>query len=887
MRKFRTVTAILVVLALVMAFLTPCVLADETDGTEETGDVSEDVSAEESEDAGDSQAEEPSEESFEESSEEPSEESSEEVSEAEKEKYAVTIKEISGGKYSISDNYVGESHDKLSGVSSYTFFEGDEVTVVFTPNSGKTLKSVKLGSEELTFSGNTVSFTVTGDVTVNYEFAAASAYHVTLTTHFLCESSGFSFFLNGESLAGTMLGKYFKLYSGESAVFSVANDTYPDFMIRQAEIRENGNVTPCEINGKEVVIPPISDNAVFFIELSDPFFSVKLVQTEHGTVSCSNTTCDENENVTFTFTPDEGYRAKYIVINNNAIPVTGNSYVAVAISDMTVSVVFGEDDNEMLVSLELEKDEEGVSHGSAAFEGTTGESISVIQGDVVTVVFSADTGYELDSAKVNGISYPVDAEGKLKVAITRDTVISVSFKVLQPRITAVVTNAGGGSITAVGKTITMNYVYVNYGESITFKFAPDMNYSISFVKVDMNTVYNASDGGSPMTSYTFDNVTENHTIAVSFAREGQLLTEFTITSTAAEHGTVTPLGEQKVVQGESISYKVTPDEGYEVDYVTVDGKDVSLRNGVYTFDSVSADHIISAYFKEKSKTDSTLVTVDDIDWTSSVIAVDLTKKTELESKVIEKLCTECVGRTAVFRTNTYEVSFVVPANLSADQLRLDLASARDAECANYLTVSTIIQSKAQYSSSVFAMINLNKFFPSGAVAKVLLGSEFAGKKLSYLTYEAGELVPSTSSAIVCGSDGWAEVTLKKFKDLVFIADKDEAVSFKVTILDPANGTVEPSGTFTVNNGEKVQFTVKPDDGYTISKILVNGEPVTISGTKYSITPVEDTEIDVRFALVKEEEGSSKAGLIICIVIIVVALIGGAVLFVTKWKQTKY
>ncbi len=64
---------------------------------------------------------------------------------------------------------------------------------------------------------------------------------------------------------------------------------------------------------------------------------------------------------------------------------------------------------------------------------------------------------------------------------------------------------------------------------------------------------------------------------------------------AGEHGTVTP-GSGEYYEGTDVTFTFTPDEGYAVDKVTVDGKEVLLTDGKYTL-TVTGTTQIEASFK--------------------------------------------------------------------------------------------------------------------------------------------------------------------------------------------------------------------------------------------------------------------------------------------------
>ena len=72
----------------------------------------------------------------------------------------------------------------------------------------------------------------------------------------------------------------------------------------------------------------------------------------------------------------------------------------------------------------------------------------------------------------------------------------------------------------------------------------------------------------------------------------------TITATAGANGSITPSGAVEVTEGESKTFTITADEGYEIATIKVDGVDVTVETS-YNFTNVIADHTIVVTFKQK------------------------------------------------------------------------------------------------------------------------------------------------------------------------------------------------------------------------------------------------------------------------------------------------
>ena len=71
-----------------------------------------------------------------------------------------------------------------------------------------------------------------------------------------------------------------------------------------------------------------------------------------------------------------------------------------------------------------------------------------------------------------------------------------------------------------------------------------------------------------------------------------------ITATAGDNGRITPTGDVAVPKGESKTFTITPDSGYHIKEVLVDGKSVGAVS-TYTFENVVDNHTIHATFARK------------------------------------------------------------------------------------------------------------------------------------------------------------------------------------------------------------------------------------------------------------------------------------------------
>ena len=80
------------------------------------------------------------------------------------------------------------------------------------------------------------------------------------------------------------------------------------------------------------------------------------------------------------------------------------------------------------------------------------------------------------------------------------------------------------------------------------------------------------------------------------------LVEYTIIASAGNNGSISPSGEVSVTKGDSQTFTITPDSGYQISDVKVDDESVGAVSS-YTFWNVDANHIINASFARSNSDD--------------------------------------------------------------------------------------------------------------------------------------------------------------------------------------------------------------------------------------------------------------------------------------------
>lgn len=207
--------------------------------------------------------------------------------------------------------------------------------------------------------------------------------------------------------------------------------------------------------------------------------------------------------------------------------------------------------------------------------------VTVGGGESQEFTITANSGYHVADVLVDGVSVGAVTTHTFD-DIGADHTISASFAPDTTVYTIHASAGTNGSITPAGA------VSANEGVNKPFTITPEPGYHVTDVLVDGVPV-------GAVTSHTFFNVMANHSISASFA-----INTYLIDVTAGDHGTISPAGTSVMNHGDSADFTFTPDPGYYVSEVLVDGVSVGM-DSTFTFPEVTADHTISVSFDNRTR----------------------------------------------------------------------------------------------------------------------------------------------------------------------------------------------------------------------------------------------------------------------------------------------
>jgi len=153
------------------------------------------------------------------------------------------------------------------------------------------------------------------------------------------------------------------------------------------------------------------------------------------------------------------------------------------------------------------------------------------------------------------------------------------------------------NITGSGQYFAGATVTINAGTRNGYEFAGWISEDVSFANPNaMQTTFIMPE--SDVTVIATWNKTNSFDYDTWFMMMLMLQnTKYDVTATAGEGGSITNAGTSKVKYGNNITYIITPEEGYEIESVKVNGKEMGAITE-YTFKNVRSKQSISATFKK-------------------------------------------------------------------------------------------------------------------------------------------------------------------------------------------------------------------------------------------------------------------------------------------------
>ena len=419
--------------------------------------------------------------------------------------------------------------------------------------------------------------------------------------------------------------------------------------------------------------------------------------------------------------------------------------------------------------------------------------------------------------------------------------IEVTFQKIT--FTVIATAGQGGEITPSGE------ITLEYGQDQHFVITPNQGYKVK------KLWSNGDDMGAPLT-YAIINIQENYTVTVEFEK-----ITHTITASAVSNGSISPNGEVSVEYGNDKTFAITPNTGYKVKDVLVDGQSVGKVNS-YTFESIDNNHTISVSFEKIEFTivasctsggtispsgettaqygDSKVYTITpNVGYQIASIKLNQQNQTVLTPKQATQFTIENITE-----NKTIEVTF--------EKIKYTIGVI----CGENGTITPQTQ-QVEHGATITFIITPNV---NANLVDVLVDGQSQGIIYTY-TFEN------------VTSDHTIEATF---------AEKTE---FKITINCDQNGNITPNDITNIEKGTSQTFTLSPNDGFVVKEVRVNGIRVLVENNQFTVENIQsDMIIEVSFE--KQAQQGDITTLIIIFAAIVLSVAGVVMYFVIKSTKIK-
>lgn len=368
--------------------------------------------------------------------------------------------------------------------------------------------------------------------------------------------------VTGEAVTanGTVTPASQGIESGGTAILTIAPN--PGYKVVKPLV---GTCPQGDWDGNSYFFSPVTQDCTVRASFTPADYTITASAGSNGSISPPGATIlGYNDSQSYTITPATGYKVVDVLVDGVSVGAVSSYTFSSVSADHTISASFA------LITSRTITATAG-ANGTISPPGKT----AVMPGGSQSYTITPVSGYKIADLLVDNVSVGAVASYTFS-NVTADHTINARFALITS-FTITASGGANGTISPAGATA------VPRSGSQSYAITPAAGYRVADVLIDGVSV-------GALSTYTFSTVTADHTISASFAP-----ITYTITASAGSNGSLTPAGATSVARNGSQSYTITPADGYKISDVLVDGVSVGAVSS-YTFNSVTADHTISARF---------------------------------------------------------------------------------------------------------------------------------------------------------------------------------------------------------------------------------------------------------------------------------------------------
>ncbi|MBF0449742.1 MAG: tandem-95 repeat protein [Candidatus Magnetomorum sp.] len=535
-------------------------------------------------------------------------------------------------------------------------------------------------------------------------------------------------------------------------------------------------------------------------------YTIETSFDNHGTVDIifpdtlseqSNKRTKENEysvpegtQVQMVVHPNEGYVIDEVFVNDKRVPVIDNQYTFEKINQhQYLRVTF-----------------KPIEHIITAISGVYGRiepsgEIFVNHGDNQEFTFTPLDGTRLAQLIVDGKVIENDTHFTFETVDKNHTIMAIFVRVFQ-------IDASHGDNGVVSPDGIINIDQDGYQN---FSFIPDWGYEIDTVTINDDILPTRPN------TYSCLNVSRNQELYVTFKR-----VEFMIAATSNQGGSIAPSGNIAVDMGGNQTFTFTPDFGYALSAVIVDGVKQPLDQQSYAFEGIDSNHSISVSYKP--------------------IEFHIYTTSNSGGSVYPS------GAVTVIKGR--DQSFTIQPSSGYDIEAVYLDDEMIPHHDNTVVIPSVMSDHNLHV--VFEQIHIfsaiagpnGQITPNGSIAVVhgdtqeFLFTPDDGYTINTITVDS-QVFPYTYNMLYFKNVQSDHTIMVSYTPICHIIESKAG----------DNGRIEPQGMVSVNEGHSQTFTIIPDHGFETLSLLIDSQPVVVTQNHYTFTDVRDAhEIQVTFKL---------------------------------------
>ena len=556
--------------------------------------------------------------------------------------------------------------------------------------------------------------------------------------------------------------------------------------------------------------------------LNNGFFNITANSSSGGTLSrYGNIKVASGENTEIFIFPDAGYHVSDVQIDGLSVGAV-NSYKFVNVQgNHLLNAFFAKDSTNYLITAN------SIGQGKITPEGHQ----FALDGNILTFHMQASIGSHLREVIVDGKSVGAVSTYEFNDILDNHQILAVFEKTMSSYKIAA-SAVGGGSITP------NKLVDVTAGQSKTFNFAPQNGYHLANVIVD-----GISKG--PLTSYTFNNVNENHTIEAVYQKTK---TKYSISHSINNGGfgaALSGAGNGQVDAGSALTLTVTAETGYYIRDIKVNSisiADVDLTS----ISSSKRKSFGSSVVYNISKVHSDLFVEVEVDKakTNYTINVNTQGKGSVD---VGKVLTVTEG-------NTQPLIFLPDAGYHVGEVFVNGVAIGPIQYLGLTDIRTnyeikVIFAKDQSKYAVRSSVTgLGKISPNGET----LVSEGDSASYTFTPNANYQLIDIIVDGIslkkntgIGPRDGYQFKNINKNHTIDAVFEKVTA-AYKITTTVGTGGTATNSGEVSVPNGSNHVIQISANAGFHVNNVMVDGKSIG-AVTSYEFTNVISAHtVDIQF-----------------------------------------